>query len=95
MTALWIATKLNFINCQKINLPIKGHCLNGADEIFRMPWNNSFLAGYQSDLRGPLNSNDSLVILTGEKSQRESDHAGIITKHALKGEMGLPGIRRP
>ena len=94
VAALGVGGELNFVDGEKIGFDVARHGLDGRDPIagtFRL---DLLLAGDQRHAGGADARDDLVVDLAREQPQRQSDHPGGMTEHALDGQMRFAGVRR-
>ncbi len=92
---LGVGAELDLVHRQELDLAVQRHRLDGADEILRPGRDNLLFAGDQGDLAWPPRLGDAVVDLPGQQPQRQADHAGFVSKHALHRQVGLAGVGRP
>ena len=80
---------------EELDGAIERHRLDGADEIRGAVGHDLFFAGDQRHRVLALGFDHPVIDLARQQPQRQADHAGSVTEHALDGEMGFAGIGRP
>ena len=95
MTALEVGGHLNLVDGEKRHAHVRRHGLDGTHPIARSFRNDLFLAGNKGNgvVAGP--EAHTIVNLTGEQAQRQTDHARLVGKHALNCQIRLAGICGP
>jgi len=94
VAALGVGGELDLVYGEELDRAVEGHRFDRADEIARPLRNDLLLAGDQGDGAAAAHGTDPVVDLAREEPQRAADHAGLVTEHALDGQMGLSGIGR-
>ena len=95
VATLGIGRHLHFVDGEERHRAVERHRFDGADEIARSRRGDLLLTGDQRDLRGALDLDQAIVVLTRQQAQREADHARLVAEHPFDGEIGLAGIGRP
>src|SRR3984957_4750733 len=92
VAALRIGAKLDLVDREKLDLAVKRHRLDGADEIARPRRNDLFFAGNERDICRAARFDDAIVNLAREKPERQPDHARGMSEHPLNRQMSLARI---
>ena len=95
VAALGVGAELDLVDGEEIDLAIKRHRLDRADEVTRPERDDLFFAGDQRDLGRAPGLDYPIVDLAREQPQRQADHPRGVAQHPLHRQMGLPGIGRP
>ena len=95
MAALGIGGELDFVDGEEVDVDVARHGLDRGHPVARALRLDLLLAGDQRHLVGADTRADLVVDLARQQAQRQADHAGLVTEHALDGEVGLAGIGRP
>jgi len=90
-----IGGELNFVHGEEIDLALKRHRLDRANEIAGGRGEYLLFACDEGDVAGALHFHHPVIDLAGEEPEREADHAGFVPHHPLDREMGLAGVRGP
>ena len=94
VAALGIASQLNFIDRQEIDIDIARHRLDGRYPVPRLLGFDLFFARDQGDLIGADPGLDLVVDFPRKKPQRQTDHAALMAEHALDREMRFACVCR-
>ncbi len=95
MAALEVAGKLHLVYGDEGGVGLARHGLHGADGIAGAGRLDLLLAGDERHIVGADLFTDPGVDLSRQQPERQADDAGVMRHHALDGEMGLAGVRRP
>ena len=89
-----VGTQLDLVDRQEFHIDGQRHRLDRADEILRAGRDDLFLAGDQGDRSCAARSDDPVVNLAGQQSQRKADHARRVAEHPFDRQVGLAGVGR-
>ncbi len=94
VAALEIGAELHLVDGKEGDLDVVGHRLDGRHPVARLGWNDLLLAGDQRHGRRALGGDGAVVVLARQQAERQADHAGLMSQHALDGEMRLARVGR-
>lgn len=95
MAALEITGELHLVDRDEGSLGLARHRFDGADGKTRIGRRNLFFAGDQRHILRADLLHYPRIDLARQQPERQADHAGPVSDHALDGIMGLAGIGRP
>ena len=87
-----VGGKLDFINCEEGDLSFQRHRLDCTDPIARAFGDDFFFPSDKGNKALVLAVDHFVIDLTGQKTQRQPDHACRVSAHTIKRVMGFPGI---
>ncbi len=94
MPALRVAGELNLVDGKEVDIDIARHGFDGRDPETRTVGLDLLLARDQRHLVGADAVGDLVVDLACEEAERQADHAGVVTEHALDREVRFAGVGR-
>ena len=95
MTALAVATQLDFVDGDEIHLTLCRHGLDRADPVARPRRHTLLLPSDQGHCPLAHPRGHPVVHLARQQAQRQADHSASVLQHPLDRTMGLPGVGRP
>jgi hypothetical protein len=86
---------LDLVDGEAVDGDVQRHRLDGRHPVAGLGRNDALLAGHKGDRVLADTIGDAAIDLTGEQTQRQTDHARAMRQHALEGEEGLAGVGGP
>ena len=94
VAAIGILRELDLIDRHEVGAFGDRHGFDGAGEIAGGLGADAFLAGDERAGLGAFLLHHAVVDLAREQAQRQTDHSGAVSKHALHGKVRLAGVGR-